>query len=504
MSDFLTTWKRRFKRVPGVNFLSSGFRLKKRRRGKGRVPGPETPPVRGEVTRVNQAAIEGWVAAERQEESLEVSMLVDGKVVKIANADKKYRGLSERCPVIAAFRFPMKEWWKELSRGQEIQVHLEGVPLEFPSGKNSLVIEKEERSSFRKLKRAVKKGEEKGYLDRLIAQREEEDAEYISSFYYAARLIYRKGNREERREGLKTVLAGLKIEEFSEFLVKRSRQLKIPLEGAASFKASLTMRTKMRELGGFAPEWKLNHKVNSYQFVDLLGVRRPRRLGKYYRCCQLPLEEKIVVKPLREAGSAGVYLVFADDHILNIKEKKKLIGWQEMVESMQEDLASGKVRKDQWIAEELITSSEGIQGEEAIPKDMKFYCFYGKVALILEMLRYPKIQHCWWSPQGEILQTGKYEDTFFQGDGFQPEDVELAGSISAEIPAPFVRIDFLKIEEGLVLGEFTPRPGHYEAFNEEYDRWLGEQFLEAEARLHYDLLMGKKFAAYQEYLQTIS
>lgn len=64
-----------------------------------------------------------------------------------------------------------------------------------------------------------------------------------------------------------------------------------------------------------------------------------------------------------------------------------------------------------------------------------------------------------------------------------------------------MRIDFLKSKNGMVFGEFTPRPGGYEQFNDEIDRWLGEYFLKAEGRLVIDLLNGKNFDYYKRFCQ---
>src|SRR5699024_12457653 len=69
---------------------------------------------------------------------------------------------------------------------------------------------------------------------------------------------------------------------------------------------------------------------------------------------------------------------------------------------------------------------------------------------------------------------------------------------SSEIPVPFLRIDFLRGEDGLIFGEFTPKPGNYDEFDERTDQLLGDYFLDAEARLVDDLLNGKQFGAYKE------
>ncbi len=71
----------------------------------------------------------------------------------------------------------------------------------------------------------------------------------------------------------------------------------------------------------------------------------------------------------------------------------------------------------------------------------------------------------------------------FNGLGVTEEEVKMAEQISKKIPAPFIRIDFLRGEDGLVFGEFTPKPGNYDEFDDETDRILGDYFLKAETKL---------------------
>ena len=191
-------------------------------------------------------------------------------------------------------------------------------------------------------------------------------------------------------------------------------------------------------------------------------------------------------------------MVFKQDKILKLKNKHFFTNYEELKQGMQIALDLNEVGKDEWIVEELITKND--KGC-IVPHDLKFYCFYGKVALIMEVCRYPKQMFCFWTNNGDIVFTGKYANKFFTGKGFTQDQLELATSISLEIPAPFVRIDFLVAKDGLFFGEFTPRPGGYEMFNNKFDKMLGDFFIEAEERLICDLFNGKKFLAYQAYLK---
>src|SRR5690625_5364905 len=85
---------------------------------------------------------------------------------------------------------------------------------------------------------------------------------------------------------------------------------------------------------------------------------------------------------------------------------------------------------------------------------MKFYSFYGKVSLILEIKRDPEIRQCWWLPTGKRVDTGKYEESLFLGHGVTKEEIEMVEALSKNIPAQFIRIDILYGEEYLIFGEY--------------------------------------------------
>lgn len=75
---------------------------------------------------------------------------------------------------------------------------------------------------------------------------------------------------------------------------------------------------------------------------------------------------------------------------------------------------------------------------------------------------------------------------------------ELAEAVSRALPAPFLRIDFLRAADGrLVFCEFTPRPGRFSLIRPEFDRSFGAPFLRAEARLLADLLAGRHFPEWE-------
>lgn len=334
-------------------------------------------------------------------------------------------------------------------------------------------------------------------LNRVLEQKEKHERNYNDALQFIAR-HYMNDDPDTRNFIHSRVLEGLKIEDIPEIVVRSglAEEDPIPLKQAASFRASLTMRMRKKQLGGFLPEWLLDDKLSAYQFVDALEVKRPWTSEEIYPLEELPKKEKIAIKPVDGAGSRGVYLIYSFRDIVDIKRQKKLSSWEELLESMKQDLDTGSVASDEWLIEELIVGD----ARDSIPaNDIKFYCFYGKVGLVLEINRYPELMYAWWTRSGERLRTGKYDGYLFRGDGVTEKEIALAESISKEIPAPFIRIDFLRSADGLVFGEFTPKPGNYDEFSNETDQRLGDLFLEAEARLEEDLYNGKPFTRFRQF-----
>lgn len=335
------------------------------------------------------------------------------------------------------------------------------------------------------------------YLDDIVSKKSKRNKEYFTALRYAARL-YQKENTEKKREVFSKILSGLSIEEIPEFIIRNTGL--VPLDEKASFRAFLTMRSMMRGVNGFIPELELSEKTKAVAFCNQFGIDKPWREENYYKASELPKKENIVIKPVRGAGSRGVYLVFRHDNIFDLESSETLNCWDALKTSITNKLDTGSVKNDQWIVEELVYEN---RKRNQPARDLKFFCFYGKVALILEITRFPEKRYCWWTSNGEMIQTGKYDKSLFEGEGVSKGQIELAASISSEIPAPFIRIDFLKGEEGMVFGEFTPRPGNYDMFDKKTDQMLGKYFLEAECRLVSDLLNGKQFTKYKNYVSQL-
>lgn len=417
-----------------------------------------------------------------------------------AAADKRTRQIKESSTYKAAG--PVKKLGRGDSQEQEnrmLKAELDEVKEELQETKEALSLSKLDSAAINSIRinNAVREMKNDAslvnFIDEAVRQKRQHDENYIDALTYAARLFM--NDRDEYREAIyASLLPGFKIEDIPEFMMREALRGNMDLKQAASFRASLNMRIRQHQLTGGLPEYVLDDKQTAYEFMDKLAVRRPWTSDETYKADELPLEPQTVVKPRDGAGARGVYLIHDFNDIIDLKRARALDGKEALTASMKADIESGWVESDDWMMEELIMEDK----ENKIPgSDIKFYCFYGEVGLVLEIKRYPELKYCWWTAEGERVHTGKYDNNPFKGVGVSPEEIEMAQKISKEIPAPFIRIDFLRSADGLVFGEFTPKPGNYDEFDTETDQWMGDLFLEAEGRLLNDLLKQRPFNSYR-------
>ena len=316
-----------------------------------------------------------------------------------------------------------------------------------------------------------------------------------ANFYnYYEKLAYAKKVTSSRQR-LKELSKVVKKEYLSHKFVKRFERKKLYINNAISFKEIMAEKSVMRRLGHKENAWKLDKKNKAYPFMESIGLRVPKSDPNIYKLSDLKEPSKpAVIKPTRSTGSAGVYLIFNKNTILSARSGKYFHSWDELQKDAFKRLKSwdkaksGAVLKDEWMIEELI-----LREKDSIlpPSDLKFYCFYGEVFLVLESYRLHK-KFCFWDAEMNLIDP-YIGGEFFEGSGFTADHVKLVEEASSRIPTPFIRLDMLNGYDGIVFGEATPRPGQYHLFNHEYDRQLGEAYRMAEARLTRDLLNGKKF-----------
>lgn len=320
--------------------------------------------------------------------------------------------------------------------------------------------------------------------DELVAQCLRDREEFILkarnlAYQQLKKLQERENDSQNKIASRSKLYASLLPHEVQEPHCKAGK--KSPLLGCVSFRQLMAVRSARSQMGGICHEWKLNSKVRAVDFAKKLGLPAPEHFGTFAPE-ELSEVSHRVLKPFSGAGSKGVFLM-GENEGLDVFRAERFPS-KELPERM---AAIGATR---WISQELVSAST----EEPVPAvDLKFYCFYGEVALVLEVERYPERRYCWWSGDGERLSTGKYERSGFEGNGFDAKAMKMAKTLSLAIPAPFCRIDLLKGHDRTVFGEITPRPGGFHEFDADTDFRLGKAFMQAEGRLQQDLLKGKSF-----------
>ena len=235
--------------------------------------------------------------------------------------------------------------------------------------------------------------------------------------------------------------------------------------------------------------WNNNKKVDQ-QFAQSLDIPTPKLLQSECKFKNIEFIESTVIKPSFDSSSRNVFFYFNNENIEEIKTNHTF----ESLKAFKAEIAHRNIQ-GLWQTETLILNTDGKAAH-----DIKVYAYYGEIGAVLEIKRDDKAYQCWYNEKGDILESERRSQPWFEGTGFESQVIEYAKEISLNIPAPFMRIDFYKGADGYYLGELTPHPGRYFLeYSPKLDKKLGQLFCEAEARLFKDLLHNKKFKHYFEY-----
>lgn len=318
------------------------------------------------------------------------------------------------------------------------------------------------------------------------------------SLFHSAGNLYRNSRIDDTQAQNFTKM--IPVEHLPEGMARSFKGLRS--DAGASFSAEMWAQTRLRaehsKIFGNKLEFILEDKKNGLEFAKSLNLRTPKVLARYIPLDDIEFSERTVIKPSRGGGSKAVYVIQTKNEILDLTRSVALASFDELREAMKHSLRVKHARADSWLIEEFIQNDDG-----SIPTDLKMLTFYGEVAMVQEATRLPT-RVCYYNRNGEKIKTGRYENKLFPGTGLAPEYIELAERIGKKIPAPFLRIDFFKSPTGPIFGEFTPRPGNFHQFNLETDRWLGKYFIRARARLLADLLAGKDFFEFKDFLASVT
>lgn len=275
--------------------------------------------------------------------------------------------------------------------------------------------------------------------------------------------------------------------------LRQTGRNRLSLARSISFRAKIHESAEARFVKDVKrPTWRLDPKHSAYEFVDAIGARRPRSDKQQYSLDEVPKTAPGVLKATQATGSRGCYLIYSPERVVHILDQKSFGSIDEAMGHAR-GLIGDRARpiRDEWMWEEMILEDSMAQRPA---RDLKFYAFYGEILLMRESVYVDgKTRVAYWDASGVQSDMGHPQDYDFDRVGFTEADAQVVSEISAQIPHPYCRIDMLKGEGELVLGEFTPHPGNFDEFTDEWDRRLGEAWVRAESRLMGDLLRGKSF-----------
>ncbi len=273
---------------------------------------------------------------------------------------------------------------------------------------------------------------------------------------------------------------------FTNDMEINSKHLGVPLK--SSFADAMFQR--YRHGGGIVlPEWKLDNKSKGLEFARALGLQTAHLFQDSVGLKDIVPRENTVIKPLTNHSSVGVYVIKSLDDIQEVATGNRYSSWQQLTDYIMSQIAQQVVSADRWLVEEFLSDDNGY-----VLEDLKFNVFYGQIGWIATQTGRPDSRfHIMDSNGQNIVEKFYKKDELYISRSVTTAEKALAKMISLEIPAPFVRVDFLRGNNNLYFGEFTPKPGIIGYMGKERDNLYGKMFHEAQARLDIDLIKGKKF-----------
>ncbi|MDP6906956.1 MAG: glycosyltransferase [Candidatus Thalassarchaeaceae archaeon] len=224
---------------------------------------------------------------------------------------------------------------------------------------------------------------------------------------------------------------------------------------------------------------QLSEKSAGLLWAKQQGIRTPEILWSGSELSEIPslsqLPRHIVIKPSKGYSAKNVLCL---TNGVNLWDGKK---WTD--EDIQRSFGSDEFLqrvKPTWMVEEYL-KPEPWREDERIPRDWKFYCFGGQIALIHVVLRNSiedksaNVHHYFSSDlrqfKRKICSTRPVPaDPLFFPDCWD-EMVAQVTKLGEKLDC-FMRIDMYATENGPVLGEFTPTPEGGKGFSEWADKYL--------------------------------
>lgn len=274
------------------------------------------------------------------------------------------------------------------------------------------------------------------------------------------------------------------------------------LTPADSFWRSIVARRRKKQLGVLPEKFLGIDKSWDRDFATSVGmpVAEVVFAGGFTQALA-HLRPGTVLKPLRANESAGVFFVLGDGEVLSVATTERL-GSIADIRAVAARQLGGPPKEHRWRVQELVLGADGLPA-----RDMKIYCFYGDIPLIVEIRRFPTVEYAYFDGNLEPVVPGHKplppfadpSETTVDRGGLCPAKLAQARALSLELPVPFMRIDFHNAPDELVFCEFSSAPGRSDLWKPEYDALLGRLYHQAEVRLMTDLLAGRRFEHWRHF-----
>jgi hypothetical protein len=233
-------------------------------------------------------------------------------------------------------------------------------------------------------------------------------------------------------------------------------------------------------------------KLKAYSFARSHGVRIPRIFGIWDTPEEIDwslLPDHVVIKSNTGSSGRGVFPLRRVDGGWAVVTTTHPIAPQDVVARLRKRLVRGWIRGP-FFAEELLGGGR----DNTLPVEVRVSAFYGEVSHALlrhvpdygdrKTVKFRRIMIDGTVPEGE-----EAADDLDVPDNLD-ELVDVARRLSLHIPRPYVRIDLYDVEDEVVFGELTPRPGNPSSVGAGLDRQLGELWELAQARVLNDVIDG--------------
>ena len=368
----------------------------------------------------------------------------------------------------------------------------------------SKTVQTQVSSNLRDLKNVLMKDDPVAALS--VVRRHGKQLEYAKSCFTDIvsdfrEMIYGKQDCNVYRDSLIELFYTNSVDDFNYALFLELNRLHIPLSQADSLMQQHVRRRRMKQIGNVPDRWLVFSKEYGERFAKLAGLTLPEGEDDL-RLDQLYLREKTVIKPNKSSNSVGAYIVYNENDIWSVEEKKP-VNWNEMIAALKEKIDTDLITDNFKIQELVYTDIE-----KGLPAhDLKFFAFYGEIPIVFEIERTPPQSQWAWSPDGRLIDLGFENQPGSRPYGVTKEMMRIAKELSLKIPAPYMRLDFLRGENAMYFDEFCSMGGKGVAVIEQnspkWNKLLGKYYLQAEMRLMNDLLSGKRFDEIMEFNRQI-